>query len=233
MSTRIADPRLPVPAEGLTDATCFPSPGETTASLATTGTGSRVHRRAMACRFEVTLSGERAPDDPRRARSARRGRTPRGRCCRSFARRARSARINQQRRRSARSRRATMLLRCSPAAGSCQPPLAAPSTSRPRRSAAAGASCGATAACPPTRRSTRRCALVGHGRTVAATPATRRVASSTPGAAVNLGAVGKGFAVQAIGAALCAPRRARSAGLRRRQQRSSRSAARTTAGRWT
>ncbi len=63
MSTRIADPRLPVPAEGLTRrdllSVAWRNDGEPR-----DGHWIRVHRRAMACRFEVTLSGERASEIP-------------------------------------------------------------------------------------------------------------------------------------------------------------------------
>jgi thiamine biosynthesis lipoprotein len=63
VSTRIADPRLPLPAEGLSRrdllSIAWRNDGEPR-----DGHWIRVHRRAMACRFEVTLSGERASEIP-------------------------------------------------------------------------------------------------------------------------------------------------------------------------
>ena len=63
MSTRIADPRLPVPAEGLSRRDLLSIAWRNDGELRD-GHWIRVHRRAMACRFEITLSGERAAEIP-------------------------------------------------------------------------------------------------------------------------------------------------------------------------
>lgn len=198
MSTRFADSRLPVPAEGLTRrdllSIAWGADGDSRADH-----WIRVHRRAMACRFEITLSGERASDIPA-ARDALEEAERLEALLSIFRDTSEISRVNQQAGRggiTASDDVVALLARCQEL--SAETGGAFDVTSTPlsrcwgflRRAGRLPSDAEIDAAR----------ALVGMQQ-VSCDPVTNRVTLSTPGAAINLGAVGKGFAVQAIGSAL-------------------------------
>ena len=215
MSTRIADPRLPLPAEGLSRRDLL--------SIAW-----RDRRRAS----RRALDPRASPRDgvPVRGHPARRARVAEIPAAREaleeadrleallsvFRETSEISRINQQAGIGAitvEQRRGGAAVAL-PAAVSRTP--AARSTSPPRRSAAAGASSGATAACPPTARSIRPWRSSGW-TPCPATPATNRVSLVDAGRRSEPRRHGQGLRRAGDWRRALAPGRARSAGLRRQQ----------------
>ena len=179
------------PPRGSHDATCFPSPGEPTASLATgTGSASIAGRWRAGSKSPSPASAHR---NPRRARRARRGRSSRGPAV-GLSRDER----DQPHQPAGRRRRDHGEQRCGRAAvalpACCQPTPTARSTSPPRRSAAAGVP-GREGRVPADAESTPARARRRHGAVSLRRRERSRVAS-TPRRRVNLGAIGKGYAVQ-------------------------------------
>jgi len=198
VSTRIADPRLPLPAEGLSRRDLLSIAWRNDGELRD-GHWIRLHRRAMACRFEVTLSGERASEIPA-ARHALEEAERLEALLSVFRETSEISRINQQAGKGAITASSDVVALLS----HCQ-----------QLSAATGGAFDITSTplsrcwgflrrdgrVPADSEIDEALALVGMDA-LSCDVGTNRVSLSTPGAAVNLGAVGKGFAVQAIGAAL-------------------------------
>ena len=198
MSTRIADPRLPDPAEGLTRrdllSIAWRNDGEPR-----DGHWIRVHRRAMACRFEVTLSGERASQIPA-AREALEEAERLEALLSVFRETSEISRVNQQAGIgpvTASNEVVALLSRCQQLSAATGGAFDITSTPLSR----CWGFLQRDGRVPTDAEIDQAVALVGMDA-LSCDVGTNRVSLSTAGAALNLGAVGKGFAVQAIGAAL-------------------------------
>ncbi len=198
MSIRVADPRSPVPAEGLTRRDLLSIAWRNDAD-SHDGHWIRVHRRAMACRFEITLSGERASEIPA-AREALEE-AERLECLLSiFRETSEISRINQEAgvgAITASSDVVALLSRCQQLSTATGGAFDITSTPLSR----CWGFLRRDGRVPADSEIDQALALVGMDK-LSCDVETNRVSMSTPGAALNLGAVGKGFAVQAIGAAL-------------------------------
>ena len=198
MSTRIADPRLPVPAEGLSRRDLLSIAWRNDGELRD-GHWIRVHRRAMACRFEITLSGERAAEIPA-AREALEEAERLEALLSVFRETSEISRINQQAgigAIAASNDVVALLSRCGELSAATGGAFDITSTPLSR----CWGFLRRDGRVPADSEIDQALALVGMDK-LSCDVETNLVSMSTPGAAVNLGAVGKGFAVQAIGAAL-------------------------------
>jgi FAD:protein FMN transferase len=198
VSNPFADPRLPVPAKGLTRrdliSIAWGNEGDSRA-----GHWLRVHRRAMACRFEIALSGERAFEIPA-AREALDEAERLEAQLSVFRETSEISRINQQAGIGAitvSDEVVALLSRCRQLSAATGGAFDITSTPLSR----CWGFLRREGRVPADSEIDEALALVGMDK-LSCDVETHRVSLSTPGAAVNLGAVGKGFAVQAIGAAL-------------------------------
>jgi thiamine biosynthesis lipoprotein len=198
VSTRYADSRPPVPAEGFTRR-----------DLLSFGWGNdgdpgaehwiRIHRRAMACRFEITLSGERASDIPA-ARDALDEAERLEALLSVFRDTSEISRVNDQAGIGAVTASddvVTLLGRCQELSAATGGAFDITSTPLSR----CWGFLRREGRLPADAEIDQALALVGMDA-LSCDPDTNRVSLSKRGAALNLGAIGKGFAVQAIGAAL-------------------------------
>src|SRR4029079_487470 len=159
----------------------------------------RVHRRAMACRFEITLSGERSAEIPA-AREALDEAERLEALLSVFRDTSEISRINQQAgigAIAASNDVVALLSRCRQLSDATGGAFDITSTPLSR----CWGFLRRDGRVPADSEIDQALALVGMDK-LSCDVATNLVSMSTPGAAVNLGAVGKGFAVQAIGAAL-------------------------------
>ncbi len=171
----------------------------------------RVHRRAMACRFEITLaSGDAASVPAARAALNEIDRIEDQlsvfRETSAISHLNRRAAHGSGRRRPGSARLAARVPRA------CRAPPVGPSTSRRHRSAGAGGFSPATGACPRGKRSTRPARWSGSTRSAwpAIDGARPTVRFERPGIELNLGAIGKGYALDRVARDLrsrrCRPR---------------------------
>ena len=186
------------PQRGSLDATCFPSPGEPTASLAT-GTGSACIAARWPAGSRSRLSGERAAEIPA-AREALEEAERLEALLSVFRETSEISRINQQAgigAIAASNDVVALLSRCRQLSAATGGAFDITSTPLSR----CWGFLRRDGRVPADSEIDQALALVGMDA-LSCDVETNRVSMSTPGAAVNLGAVGKGFAVQAIGAAL-------------------------------
>ena len=198
MSTRYADSRLPIPAEGLSRRDVL-SIAWGRASDPRAEHWIRVHRRAMACRFEITLSGERASQIPA-AREALEEAERLEALLSVFRATSEISRINQHAGLgdiTASDAVVGLLVRCQEMSAATGGAFDITSTPLSR----CWGFLRREGRLPADAEISEALSLVGMDK-LSCDCDTNRVALSTAGAAINLGAVGKGFAVQAIGAAL-------------------------------
>jgi len=198
VSTRFADSRLPVPTAGLTRRDLLSIPWGNDGDPRV-GHWIRVHRRAMACRFEITLSGERAAEIPA-AREALEEAERLEALLSVFRETSEISRLNQQAGVGAITASddvVALLSRCQDLSESTGGAFDITSTPLSR----CWGFLRREGRVPADSEIDRALGLVGMDA-LSCDEETNRVSLSKRGAAVNLGAVGKGFAVQAIGAAL-------------------------------